>query len=528
MNLSYAIALSISTLISIGVVFTVWHRRGAPGASGLMMSTLAMAIWTLTYAIRWSVSELTAQYFWLDATYFGVVTLPYFLTVFALQSTHREHLLTRRNLLLLAIEPVLTLLLLWTDNLHGLFYAGMRSTGTILNGGPWFWIHVTYSYSIYLVMVVFFAWEYRHASHLYRRQIGTILIGFLLPWVGNVISFSKILPFKNLDITPFVFILSGLVFAYGLFRHGLMDIVPVAQSKLIEHLQDGMLVLDTQQRIVEINPAACIMTGVSLEAIGKPAGIVLAHWPELVEICHTPTEMQKEMRVSQDPPCDIEVRVMSLLDQHQNPNGMLILLRDITERKRAEDELHQAKDALEQALIRVQQLARTDALTGIHNRGYLIEVADRELEVAARYQQPLSVMMIDIDEFKHINDIYGHAMGDQALKKTTQNICMELRASDGIGRYGGDEFIILLPHTNAQEAVPLAERIHAQMAAGILETSKGPLRLSISIGIAQTLQADTIENLFLRADQALYAAKQAGKNCSVIFDSIKLGFVPGE
>jgi len=154
-----------------------------------------MAVWTFTYAIRWSVTDIHAQYFWLDATYLGVVTLPYFLIIFAIQSTHREYLLTRRNLILLAIEPVLTLFILWTDDLHGLFYAGMRTTGTILNGGPWFWFNVIYIYTIYLLMVIFFLWEYLHASHLYRRQTGTILIGFLLPWVGNVISFSKILPF---------------------------------------------------------------------------------------------------------------------------------------------------------------------------------------------------------------------------------------------------------------------------------------------------------------------------------------------
>jgi diguanylate cyclase (GGDEF)-like protein len=107
---------------------------------------------------------------------------------------------------------------------------------------------------------------------------------------------------------------------------------------------------------------------------------------------------------------------------------------------------------------------------------------------------------------------------------TVQAVCAKLRSADLIGRYGGDEFVILLPQTSAQEALPLAERIHASIAAMRLDTDRGVLTLSISIGIAQSIhedsQTDTVENLLHRADLALYAAKQAGKNCTIIFDSI--------
>jgi diguanylate cyclase (GGDEF)-like protein len=132
------------------------------------------------------------------------------------------------------------------------------------------------------------------------------------------------------------------------------------------------------------------------------------------------------------------------------------------------------------------------------------------------------MMFFDIDYFKKINDSFGHAMGDQALKKIIQIVCVELRSADEIGRYGGDEFVILLRQTGAQEALRLAERIHASIAAMSMDTENGPLTLTISIGIAQTIydaeQPDSVQNLLLRADQALYAAKQNGRNCTVIFD----------
>ena len=135
--------------------------------------------------------------------------------------------------------------------------------------------------------------------------------------------------------------------------------------------------------------------------------------------------------------------------------------RDITERKLAEQALEAANRELQTALALQQQLAHTDALTGINNRRHLYELAEHEFEIATRYQQPLSVIMFDIDHFKQVNDTFGHTVGDQILQGVTQVACAELRSADVIGRYGGEEFVIILPMTNAKKAYPLAERIRA-------------------------------------------------------------------
>ncbi len=228
--------------------------------------------------------------------------------------------------------------------------------------------------------------------------------------------------------------------------------------------------------------------------------------------------------------CNLTGRALNVA---QPAEGSIWMIRDITERKQVEAELHQSKDALslahrelEKAYLLEQQLARTDTLTGINNRGYLFELAAREFNVAMRYQLSFSIIMFDIDYFKQINDTCGHLIGDQVLQQITQVIRAEIRSADVIGRYGGDEFIVLMPQTTAQEALPLAERIHASVAALRIATDKDPLTVTISIGIAQAVYnavpesglADTVEGLFLRADKALYKAKQAGRNCTVIFD----------
>jgi diguanylate cyclase (GGDEF)-like protein/PAS domain S-box-containing protein len=201
---------------------------------------------------------------------------------------------------------------------------------------------------------------------------------------------------------------------------------------------------------------------------------------------------------------------------------------DITERVQAEDELNRSKEALEvanltlqTALTREKLLSHTDALTGINNRRFLFELAEREFGIATRYRHPLSVMMFDIDHFKGVNDTFGHAVGDQILQHVTQIACTELRSADVIGRYGGEEFVIMLPVTDAQQVYPVAERIRAGVAALRVPTPKGDASVTISIGIAETIlkpQDESVDKVIRRADEAMYAAKQAGRNRTIIFD----------
>jgi diguanylate cyclase (GGDEF)-like protein/PAS domain S-box-containing protein len=195
--------------------------------------------------------------------------------------------------------------------------------------------------------------------------------------------------------------------------------------------------------------------------------------------------------------------------------------RDITARVQAEQALETVNLALKTALVREQQLAHTDALTGINNRRHLYELAEREFEIALRYQRPLAVIMFDIDHFKEVNDTFGHATGDEILQHVTQVACKELRSADVIGRYGGEEFVILLPMTNAQQAYPLAERIRMGVEAMYVSTEKGDATVTLSIGIVEMnrdVQNGSVDNLIRSADKVMYAAKRAGRNRTEIGD----------
>ena len=160
-----------------------------------------------------------------------------------------------------------------------------------------------------------------------------------------------------------------------------------------------------------------------------------------------------------------------------------------------------------------RRMARTDALTGIPNRRYLFELGERELSRARRFGHPLSALMLDIDHFKAVNDTHGHAQGDRVMQALAQCCLQQIRDIDIVGRYGGEEFVILLIETDASGARSLAERIRASVAQIVLPTAQVPIRITASVGIAQLGEGDSdLDRLLGRADQALYAAKLAGRN----------------
>lgn len=161
----------------------------------------------------------------------------------------------------------------------------------------------------------------------------------------------------------------------------------------------------------------------------------------------------------------------------------------------------------------VQELAVTDVLTGIPNRRQLFDLGNREFNRAARFKRELSAIMLDIDHFKRVNDNFGHPIGDEVLQTIAQRCSQKLRDIDIFGRYGGEEFAILLPETPLAGAYNLAERLRCAVADHPIETGVGPLKITVSLGVASiTNQAKHLSDLLGQADIALYAAKQSGRN----------------
>ncbi len=173
------------------------------------------------------------------------------------------------------------------------------------------------------------------------------------------------------------------------------------------------------------------------------------------------------------------------------------------------EELRTTVTALQADMVEFERQARTDRLTGAWNRRHLEETAASEMERFRRYDQPLCLLILDIDSFKKVNDLHGHVVGDRVLRMLAHSIQSELRVADSLTRWGGEEFVVLSPGTNLSAMVLLAERLREQVACTAFPSAK---TITVSIGVAECLRDETWEAWFHRADVALYRAKACGRN----------------
>lgn len=206
----------------------------------------------------------------------------------------------------------------------------------------------------------------------------------------------------------------------------------------------------------------------------------------------------------------LDTRVLELERLAAGLNEMSAQLQ--RDRENLELRVRQATEALQAKLVETEQLARTDALTGIRNRRDVLEAGERELRLAVRSGSPLSVVVFDVDLFKQVNDTYGHAEGDRVLRGIAACVSGMIRATDLLGRTGGEEFILFLPNTTSGEAVYLADRIRLEVERSVTVGERQHATISMGVATACNGTESRLDDLLAMADRALYRAKANGRN----------------
>lgn len=657
-NHFYAVWLIVSGALALILAGFIWRRRAAPGGLPLFALLLALTVWDWMYAGYWLTPDTEAKRFWLNLAYIGVVvSTPAFL-IMALQFTARGGWLTRVTYVMLSIPALLTLAILWTDPFHHLFFGGIDFTdpANLLTGGAWFWFHVIYSHAISLTGFVVLGSEFARRRGLYRLQLGVLILGTLIPSLGNLATLFLPPVFPGLDLTPMLMLVSGIFYTYGLFGLRLMDLTHISRDALVESLNDGVLVVDLQNRVVDLNARAMELASPVESPIGKPVTEVFARWKEVMEKYDLP-EARFQLQLPEPPYSHLDVSVLPFEDKNGRVMGRLITWRDISEEKKVEEALRIFRHALEQSplsilitdengyieyvnrqftnitgysladvmgktprilksgetpdityqrlwdtikrgevweaevlnrkkdggsfwaheliapvldgdgrahrfismqqditerrrtdnelrlmntrlqmqLMEIEHLhdqlreeAIRDSLTRLFNRRFMEETLDREISRTDREPSSISVVMMDVDLFKSINDTHGHQAGDTVLQTLGTLLLENTRISDIACRYGGDEMVVVMPGATLGQAAQRAEEWRA--AFSMLEFSLGEARVktTLSFGIASFPEhAGNPNQLLSTADRALYRAK-IERNCVVLYDpDMRVNHTPG-
>jgi diguanylate cyclase (GGDEF)-like protein/PAS domain S-box-containing protein len=496
--------LFASALISILLGVHAYKRRKLPAASPFAVVMGIQASWAVLYVLELSNPTLESKLVYAQLQYLCYVSLPLVLLVMAVKFTNPAASISPSQILLLAVIPALTLLLLATNRYHGLVWqdihlasgAGFTYIGKTY--GPWFWIHTTYSYLLVALALARFLESFFGSPPQYRGQPLTLILGLAMPFGGNMIYVFGLNPTHSIDPTPLLFTLSGLVMLLGVFRYRLFEVVPIPREDVIKSMSEGLLVMDRQKRLVDINPAAMKILGLQGNSLlNHPVEQVLRPWPDLTQLSQLDSLDKIEFVQQRGKEKQyFDVRKTPLTGWRGARVGSLLIFHNITELKHVQAEL--------------LQLSLTDPLTGLANRRKLLEIMQAEITQATRYELPLSLIMLDLDNLKGINDTFGHAAGDEALRIVAQVLKLTSRQADLPARLGGDEFVLLLPHTPLTGAKQLSQTLKEAITS--LKISQG-MSIGVSLGTAcfDPERDRQGEDLIARADQALYRAKGTGR-----------------
>ncbi|HEY9078251.1 MAG TPA: histidine kinase N-terminal 7TM domain-containing protein [Anaerolineaceae bacterium] len=787
--------------INLVLILLAWKRRENPAARTFVFLMAAMAWYSLMYGFELASASFEWKKTWLRLEYFGINSIPLFLGLFILQFTRMEKWIKPSTIVFLTLVPLLSLIINFTNEYHSLFYSSitLNTSGIFpllsLPKGPWYWVYSIHLYLVFIFSSYLLIRRYQMSSGMYRDHNRLVLIGMLVPILVFTVYLFRIPGIQDYDLNPIFNAISGGIMGWGLLQTRLLDPLPIARSALIETMQDGILVFDRLQEIIDINPAAVrILRHPKTPYPGTRLREVVSSCPEMVKFCENPGDGQRVFKVD-DYWLDVHSRtlfgkdgetvgrlvvlrditnlmkteeelhslfeslkdivvvfnregryiqiapsrisrlmrppekvlgktvfelfdkesaemyvkyIQQSLDQNRtleveypltyeghsywysstvtpmNSDQVIWIARDITERKQAEVALRKAKEASEAAnaellysMLRMEHLnrfsralsgmlqvdaiidqttrqsvelleaascqiflrefgeedftlteisstietsaeiypgdipfdrlreyagmalnkgrsvyigdhglvesagrgfttlngpravvipllssesrlgvlaivaypnrrfndsdllvadsigrlvssavqnahlfnqlqtfAQTDSLTNLYSRRHFYALSEHEYVYSLRYHHPLSVMMLDIDNFKQVNDTYGHPLGDIVLREIGRVIIQNLRTVDIAGRYGGEEIVILLPSTRMIEAGIAAERIRKEVEKILIPVTNGFIQVTISIGVTELNPAgdDSLERMVQRADQALYHAKNSGKN----------------
>jgi PAS domain S-box-containing protein len=334
-----ALALGGGTCLGV-YTYYVWRRRRASAGVSLAVALAAAGWWGLAYAIELAETRLPVRLLWGDLKWLGVAVLPPAWFAFIMQFTGHGRWVNRRTMAALAVPPAAVLALLAVPATHDLvrYYpasAAADPANAIAQVGWAFWPFLAYADAIFWSTTALFVWTLTRLSRLYWRQSLLLIATVLLPFLANILHNLNVGPFARVELTPFLFVLTGAVLVWGIFRFRLLDLAPIARGKIFELMHDAVVVLDPYGRVVDANREAARLIGQPVtQAVGRPLEQLLPPFGNAVTPVWTAGDLRRDEASMGGR--DYELTVSTLPDQWGRPTGALLIARDVSERRRVE------------------------------------------------------------------------------------------------------------------------------------------------------------------------------------------------
>ncbi len=504
-----------SVILLLLAAYSLRHVTKPQGLPFFLV-VLAFFEWTLCYILELSATSLELKILWANLQFIGIGGAPILWFITTLKLTGHQSS-PKQGLAIISIVPIVNLLFAFSNGAHGLFRAdpALIEKGRLIllhaDYGIWYqWIFMPYQYILYGAALLVLLYAYERAKKPYKKQYLALIAAAVIPMLGSSLYILAVPPFEDLNPTSFLFGLSSIVFAKAIFSYKIFDIIPVARETVVENMKDAVLVFDISSRLIDYNPAAQrLLDEIENNSIGLVAKELFIKEPKLIE------QVVSEVGENE---VDLSIKRDESGKQRHYRSSLSILTCPKGERLGKTLTISDITTQIE-LLRRMEWLATTDELTALNNRRSFFQHATMEMERARRYGRPISFILMDLDHFKRINDSYGHAAGDSVLRETAQRIRDSIRDTDIAGRYGGEEFAVCLPESNQETAEKLAERLRSIIAAKKMKHEQKEFSITASFGIIgrDEIDEETVEELFAKADRALYMAKEKGRNLCVPF-----------
>jgi diguanylate cyclase (GGDEF)-like protein len=415
--------------------------------------------------------------------------------------------LTKKQLIAILTIPVISFFMVVTNDIHHLHYKKFEmdpvlgAPYTYLEIGIWYAVHGIYTFGCMFVAFFLLISRWRETDKAYRLQLVALLFGQFVPMITAFLYLVGVTP-KGIDPVPMVLWLTSLLYLWAINSSRMFSIMPIAKDAIFNSINDGVIVLDEAHRLIEYNQACQKMfpkldksrlgidfNQLCIELTGEPV-------PFHLEASASTQEIQLGDNQSQR---IYQVRTSSL--QHaNNSKGLLIIFTDITELKTLQ--------------VKLEHQAYYDELTQIYNRRAFFEKCEAEFAAAKNSTIPYTVVLMDVDYFKQVNDTYGHAIGDQLLRHVAK-VCQLLIGENMLfARYGGEEFVLALKGCTAIEGERIANQMRKHVEKNPLIVPEGIISITLSGGVAEANQKEdeTLYQILNKADKALYMAKEGGRN----------------